>query len=195
MAIFPFPYFSFRYKQLFQTQIRPIEASFYGTMGNALSITAAIAVPLLGGTVIGIGMRNDVKGWYQTIKKPTWTPPNWLFGPVWSLLYTMIGVASWRVYAAGGGALPLGLYATQLLLNFAWSPLFFKAHRLDLAAYDITALAGMIVATIVAFNKVDPMAAALMVPYLGWSSFATALTWNIYTNNPDQRKVCVYLLP
>lgn len=63
---------------------------------------------------------------YPSIKKPKWTPPSYLFGPVWAVLYTMMGVASYRVMRAGGGALPLGLYAAQLCLNFAWSPLFFQ---------------------------------------------------------------------
>ena len=114
-------------------------------------------------------------------------PPNWVFGPVWTTLYTAMGYASWRVLQAGGGPLPLGLYAGQLAMNFIWSPLFFKAHNLKLASYEITALAGVICATIYEFSKVDTLAAQLLLPYLGWSSFATALTWNIYLNNPEVR--------
>ena len=94
-----------------------------------------------------------------------------------------MGVASWRVLQAGGGPLPLGLYAAQLTLNFMWSPLFFKAHNLQAASYDITALLGVLAATIFEFNKVDPLAAKLMLPLMGWTSFAAALTWNIYLNN------------
>ena len=97
-----------------------------------------------------------------------------------------MGYASWRVLQASGGALPLGLYATQLALNFIWTPLFFKAHNLKAASYEITALWGTLVATILAFNKVDETAAALLLPYLAWTTFASALTWNIHLNNPDQ---------
>lgn len=110
-----------------------------------------------------------------------------MFGPVWSVLYSTIGYASWRVWQAGGGPVPLGLYGAQLLLNFAWSPIFFKKHDLKLASYEITALLGMVGATIYEFNKVDPLAAKLMLPYLAWTSFATALTWNIHLNNPEVR--------
>lgn len=155
-------------------------------MGNALSLGAAIAIPLLGGTAIGISMRNEITTWYPSIKKPSWNPPNWIFGPVWTVLYTLMGYASWRVYTLGGGAVPLALYASQLVLNFAWSPLFFKIHNLKAATIDISTLVGVLVWTIIEFNKVDPLAATLMFPYLGWSSFATALTWNIFLNNPPQ---------
>lgn len=122
---------------------------------------------------------------YPTLKKPSWQPPNWLFGPVWSVLYTAMGIASWRVWRAGGGPLPLSLYGLQLALNFAWSPLFFKAHNLKAATVDITVLLGVLGATILEFHKVDPTAAALLLPYLAWTSFASALTWNIFLNNPD----------
>ena len=113
-------------------------------------------------------------------------PPNWIFGPVWTCLYAAMGVASWRVFQAGGGPLPLGLYAAQLALNFIWTPLFFKVHNLKAASYEITALLGTLVATILAFKEVDETAAMLMLPYLAWTSFATCLTWNIYLNNPEQ---------
>jgi len=86
-----------------------------------------------------------------------------------------MGVASWRVWRAGGGPVPLGLYAAQLALNFAWSPLFFKRHALGAAAVDITVLLGVLVTTILEFKAVDATAAALMLPYLGWTCFATAL--------------------
>lgn len=162
-------------------------------MGNALSVIAAIGIPLSGGMVIGISMRDEIKTWYPTLKKPSWNPPNYLFGPVWTVLYTLMGFASWRVWRAGGGPLPLSLYAAQLVLNFLWSPLFFKVHNLKAATIDITALVGLIAATIYEFNKVDPVAAQLMLPYLGWGSFATALTWNIFLNNPQVcRFFCYY---
>ncbi|KAL4458998.1 hypothetical protein ABPG75_013863 [Micractinium tetrahymenae] len=157
-------------------------------MGNALSLAASVGVPLLGGMAIGFSIAPEIKSWYPKLKKPSWNPPNWLFGPTWSVLYVAMGVAAHRVWQAGGGPLPLGLYAAQLALNFAWSPLFFKAHNLKAAAVDITALLGVLGATIYEFNKVDTLAAQLLIPYLGWVSFATALTYNILANNPEPPK-------
>ena len=75
---------------------------------------------------------------YKTLNKPSWQPPNWLFGPVWTALYAMMGVASWLVWQKGGGALALSLYAVQLALNLAWTPLFFTKHQLTYALADIT---------------------------------------------------------
>lgn len=163
-------------------------------MGNVLSLSLAgsIAFPLSIGALIGVGLAPEVKGWYSTLRKPTWNPPNWIFGPVWSVFYTVMGVASWRVWKAGGGAVPLSLYGAQLLLNFIWSPIFFKAHNLKAACADITALLGILVATVYEFSKVDETSAYLMIPYIGWVSFAAALTYKITELNPD--KVCWYPL-
>jgi benzodiazapine receptor len=153
-------------------------------MGNNLSLAISIAVPLGIGMVIGVGMRDEVREWYPTIKKPIWTPPNWLFGPVWTALYCMMGYAANRVASVTGlWSKPMLLYGSQLVLNFLWSPLFFKYHKLGAAAIDITALLGVLYATIIEFGAVDTLCAQLLLPYLGWSCYATALTYNIYLNN------------
>lgn len=127
---------------------------------------------------------------YPTIVKPSWNPPNWIFGPVWTALYTAIGYASWRVWQSGVGlfSLPLGLYGLQLALNFMWTPLFFKMHNLKAASVDISVLLGVLGFTLYEFNKVDKVATTLMVPYLMWTSFAAVLTWNIYLNNSHGQK-------
>ena len=157
--------------------LSPVEPCKRKNMGNALSLAASIVTPLGVGTVIGVSMRDAVKAWYPTIRKPAWTPPNWLFGPVWTALYCMMGVASHRVASvAGWTSKPLVLYGVQLVLNFLWSPLFFRWHKLGTAAVDITALLGVLYATMVEFGKVDTLSAQLLVPYLGWSCYATALT-------------------
>lgn len=78
---------------------------------------------------------------YKTLKKPSWSPPNWLFGPVWTVLYGAMGYASWLVWKNGAGALPLGLYALQAVLNYAWSPIFFGAHDITFALADISGAA------------------------------------------------------
>jgi translocator protein len=157
-------------------------------MGNVLSLTGFIGTPIAVGAIIGTKMAPEIKGWYKTIKKPSWNPPNYLFAPVWTTLYSMIGYAAYRIFSVtglSGGAVPLGLYTTQLILNFLWSPIFFNMHNLKLACIDITAMLGFIAATIYEFNKVDQTAALLMVPYLGWVSFAAALTYSIYNLNKD----------
>jgi benzodiazapine receptor len=142
-----------------------------------------IGLPLLGGAIIGKSIASDIKSWYPTIRKPSWTPPSSVFGPVWTVLYAMMGYAAYRVWMAGGGAVPLTLYAVQLALNFAWSPLFFRKRDLGAATVDILAMVGVVLAAILEFDKVDPLAARLMLPYLGWSCFAAALSYSIWQKN------------
>lgn len=152
-------------------------------MGQALSVAAAVALPVTAGFAIGIAIKDEITGWYKDVKKPSWNPPNWLFGPVWTVLYTAMGVASWLVWKNGGGPVPLTLYGIQLAMNLAWSPIFFKLHSPGWAAVDITALLGVLTATIVKFHEVSPVAGNLLLPYAAWSAFATALTYNIWYNN------------
>lgn len=156
-------------------------------MGQFLSVAIAIGVPLAAGLGVGLSIKDDVRGWYKTLRKPSWTPPDWLFGPVWTVLYTGMGYASYLVWKEGGGSLPLSLYGIQLVMNLAWSPLFFKKHEIGFALLDITALLGVLGATIIEFNKVSPTASYLLLPYLAWTSYATALTASIYKKNPQAR--------
>jgi tryptophan-rich sensory protein len=125
--------------------------------------------------------------WYEGLRKPPWRPPNWLFGPAWTVLYAMIAVSGWWVWEAGewpAVALPLGIYGLQLLLNAGWSPLFFGLRRPDLAFYALIGLWSSILATILAFYPVSPAAAWLLVPYLCWVTFAGALNRSIIRLNP-----------
>jgi len=132
----------------------------------------------------------SVSTWYPGLSKPSWTPPNWLFGPVWSALYTMMAVAAWLVWRGGivgagrpAARLGLALFAAQLLLNLAWSGLFFGLQRPDLGFLDIVALWLSIAATAVAFGRVSLTAAGLMVPYLVWVTYAAALNFAIWRLN------------
>jgi benzodiazapine receptor len=122
--------------------------------------------------------------WYAALAKPPWNPPNWIFGPVWTTLYLLMGVAAWLVWRAHGPVWALGLFVAQLLLNAAWSWLFFGRHRPDLALLDIAALWLAIAATVVAFWRVRPLAGALLLPYLAWVSFAVLLNAEIWRRNP-----------
>ena len=124
--------------------------------------------------------------WYAQLKKPSWRPPNWLLAPVWTVLYLMIAFAAWLVWhTAGffGAGLALSLYAVQLLLNAAWTPVFFGLHRLDLGFAVIVLLWLSIAATIAAFAHISAAAAWLMVPYLAWVSFASLLNFAVWQLN------------
>jgi tryptophan-rich sensory protein len=124
--------------------------------------------------------------WYELLAKPPWRPPDWLFGPVWAVLYTMIAVSGWLVWRRvgfAGGALPLLAYAVQLALNAAWSAIFFGLRRPGLAFAEIVLLWASIAATIVLFRQIDALAALLLVPYLAWVSFAAVLNLAIVRLN------------
>lgn len=128
----------------------------------------------------------SVDGWYAALNKPTWNPPNWIFGPVWSLLYAMMAVAAWLVWRHGGWSRqrwPLSLFLVQWLLNAIWTPMFFGMHMLGPAFAEILLLWLAIAATIVAFWRVSKPAAALLIPYLAWISFAAFLNFTIWQLN------------
>jgi tryptophan-rich sensory protein len=122
--------------------------------------------------------------WYADRSKPPWTPPDWIFGPVWSLLYACMGIAAARVRLRTRDLLPMLLWLGQLGLNAAWSWLFFGLHRPDLAFYEIQLLWIAIVLTTLSFRRFDGPAAALLVPYLAWVSFASWLNWWLWKLNP-----------
>lgn len=121
--------------------------------------------------------------WFNALAKPSFMPPTCLFPPVWSVLYFMMAVAAWRVYRVEGVRAPVVLWAVQLIVNALWTPLFFGLHRVDFALADIAVLVVLIVATTIAFFRRDRLAGALLIPYLAWVSFATALTFAIWKLN------------
>jgi translocator protein len=124
--------------------------------------------------------------WYERLAKPSWRPPNWLFAPVWTAIYLTIAVSGWlvwRKYGLAGAALPLAIYGLQLVLNAAWTPIFFGLRRPDLAFFEIIVLWMAIVATIAIFYPIHPGAALLLVPYLAWVTFAAALNFSVWRLN------------
>ncbi|MDX2203862.1 MAG: TspO/MBR family protein [Hyphomicrobiaceae bacterium] len=121
--------------------------------------------------------------WYEGLRKPDWTPPNWLFGPVWTLLYVMIALAGWLVWRAQGLGLPLLMWFSGLGFNAAWSYLMFGEHRIDAALVDLSLMWVTILAFILSARRVSPAAAALFVPYLLWVSFAGALNFALLQMN------------
>jgi len=124
--------------------------------------------------------------WYAALKKPSWNPPNWIFGPVWTALYTSMAIAAWFVWKRGGFSgqrVALSFFLAQLLLNALWSPLFFGLRHLALAFADIVLLWLALLGTVVAFWKARPLAGALLVPYLAWVTFASMLNFALWRLN------------
>jgi translocator protein len=141
-------------------------------------------LPVVAAGVLGsVATTPNIPIWYANLAKPGFTPPNWLFGPVWTLLYAMIALSGWLVWRAVGWGRQLVPYAVQLLLNAAWTPLFFGAGQRGTALVDIVALWIAIGATVLAFRKVSMPAVWLLVPYWLWVSFATALNFSIWQLN------------
>lgn len=125
-------------------------------------------------------------GWYDTLAKPAWNPPDWIFGPVWTVLYAMMAVAAWMVWRRGGWrgqTYPLLLFVVQWALNALWTPLFFGLQEPGLAFGAIVLLWGALMATLHAFRRVRPAAALLLLPYAAWLTFAVFLNYAIWRMN------------
>jgi tryptophan-rich sensory protein/uncharacterized protein YbjT (DUF2867 family) len=155
---------------------------------SVLALAACVAA-CFGAAAIGRLLSLDgVSAWYPAIAKPSWTPPARLFGPVWSALYLMMAVAAWRVWRRDGlreARLSLGVFAIQLVFNAAWSGIFFGLRNPGLAFVEIMALWTLILVTTVLFSARDRVAAVMMLPYLGWVSFASVLNGAIaWMNRP-----------
>lgn len=125
-------------------------------------------------------------GWYESLAKPGWTPPSWVFGPVWTLLYLLMGIAAWRVWVRHGFAgarTALVLFLVHLLFNAAWTWLFFGMRLLTVSAVEILLLWIMIAVLLVLFWRHDRVAGVLLVPYLAWVSYASTLSIGIAVMN------------
>jgi tryptophan-rich sensory protein len=120
------------------------------------------------------------------LAKPAWTPPGWVFGPAWTVLYALMALAAWQVWrrrAATDVRMPIALFAIQLALNLAWTPIFFGMQRPGLALAEIVLMLAVILATTASFVRVSRTATLLMLPYCAWVCFATALNWAIWRMN------------
>jgi len=150
---------------------------------SALGLVVALAATF---SAAYVGSRFPVDDWYAALSKPTWNPPNWLFGPVWGILYLLMAIAAWLVWRKSGfagAAIPLGIFVLQLGLNAAWSWLFFGRHELGLALIEILVLWGAILGTIIGFWRLNPISGILLVPYLLWVTFAAVLNFTIWRLN------------
>lgn len=122
--------------------------------------------------------------WYETLRKPDWTPPNWAFPVVWSILYVMIGYAGWLVWTTIGWSLPMALWALQMVTNALWSYFFFGRRRMDLALADVAVLWLLVALFILSAWTVSPIASLLFVPYLAWVTAAASLNYSVRRLNP-----------
>ncbi len=153
------------------------------TAGQTIALLAWVGLCFL---TAWIGSRFSPGEWYLQIQKPSWTPPGYLFGPVWSILYSSMGLAAWLVWRRSGfsGArLALTLFVVQLILNGMWSWIFFGMQRPGLAFAEILVLWSMILATLLALWRVNSTAGMLFLPYLAWVSFAAILNYSIWQLN------------
>ncbi len=147
----------------------------------------SLLIPLAVGGISGFFTTKAIPGWYAQLNKPWFNPPNWLFSPVWTSLYVMMGIALWLVWKSDAPQKlkrrAIYLFAAQLVLNFLWSLIFFNLHQIGWALVEIVAMWGMILLSIVAFAKINKAAAWLLVPYISWVSFATILNYSIWQLN------------
>jgi tryptophan-rich sensory protein len=158
---------------------------------------ALLVSPVVAGGAVGLAISGDIRGWYRSLRKPAWNPPDAVFGPVWTALYLLMGVAAALVARDGRRAtgerrttrdravtVGLGAFAVQLALNLAWSLVFFRAHQVRLAFVELCALWVGIALTALAFARVRLVAGLLLVPYLAWTTFAGVLNLEIARRNP-----------
>ncbi|MDY0906795.1 TspO/MBR family protein [Pedobacter sp. CFBP9032] len=146
-----------------------------------------IAITLSIGALGGLATAQSVKTWYPTLNKPSFNPPNWLFGPVWTSLYILIGVAAYLVWIKRDQIThfprTVAVYFIQLILNLGWSFIFFYLHEIGFALAEILMLLAAIIINAVMFYKIDKWAGLIFIPYIIWVSFASFLTYNIFILN------------
>ncbi|MCO6392036.1 tryptophan-rich sensory protein [Aliihoeflea aestuarii] len=150
-------------------------------MSRFLTLALFVLLVVVGGSLIGV---NNVPGeWYQSLAKPPFNPPNWIFAPVWTILYVLIAVAGWRIWRERSTRGAMTAWWVQLGLNFLWSPVFFTLNSIGLALLVILAL----LVTIIVFIRIawdrDRISAVLFIPYLAWVAFATLLNASIWFLN------------
>ncbi|MFC0624019.1 TspO/MBR family protein [Kribbella deserti] len=156
------------------TEHRPLRSAL------ALGVLAAAVTAA---ALIGVLAVSNTAGQYADLRQPGWAPPSWLFGPVWTVLYAMIALSGWLVWQRTGWSRDLVPFGVQLVLNAAWTPLFFGLAARGPALIDIIALWLAIAWTVLTFHRIRPLAAALLLPYWAWTTFALALNATLWHLN------------
>jgi translocator protein len=154
---------------------------------NVIKLLVSLLIPLAVGGISGYLTSEAIPGWYATLQKPSFNPPNWIFGPVWTTLYLLMGIGFFMVWRLPATTpyrnAALGAFAIQLTLNFFWSLIFFRWHQLGWAFAEIICMWIFILITIYLFHKVKPIAGYLQIPYILWVSFASVLNLAIWKLN------------
>lgn len=156
------------------------------TVAELGGLTFFVLLCLGAGGLGAIATTPEIDDWYKTLAKPSWNPPDYVFGPVWTTLYVLMAIAAWLVWKPAGftsAATPLTLFAVQLALNIAWSWIFFGIHQPGWAFLEVAILWLAIMATTVAFFRCSRIAGCMMLPYLIWVGFAAALNFTIWRMN------------
>lgn len=156
------------------------------TKNKIVLFVAALFICFLPGIIGSFFTAPAIDGWYSTLTKPSFNPPSWIFGPVWTALYTMMGISLYLVWTTASPKLrkqPVILFLVHLVFNGLWSIVFFAMHNPGLAFLNIIILWGMILALIIKFYPIRKSAAYLLIPYLLWVSFATVLNFSIWQLN------------
>jgi len=157
---------------------------------DILLLVACIAACEGAGILGSFSTVKAIPSWYRNLKKPSFNPPEWLFGPAWTTLYLLMGISLFLVLQEGFGQswvqISLAIFATQLALNVAWSIIFFGRQSLKGAFIEILALWAAILASIISFTQVSTWAALLLVPYLLWTSFAAVLNYSLMKLNRNR---------
>ncbi len=151
-----------------------------------LKLIVSIILPLGLGSIAGIFTAQSIPVWYATLNRPSFNPPNWIFGPVWTTLYILMGISLFLIWKQDVGKarnLAISIFLIQLLLNFGWSFIFFYFNKIGFALVEIILLWISIVIMLVLFYKIKPMAAYINLPYLLWVTFATMLNASYYFLN------------
>jgi tryptophan-rich sensory protein len=150
-------------------------------MNRWLSLIGFLVLVIGGG--LAIGYVTALGEWYAGLAKPSFNPPSWIFGPVWTVLYVLIAVAGWRTFERDRRGWPMKVWWAQLALNFLWTPVFFAAHQVGLALVVILLMLAAILAFIAMSWRQDRVAAWLFVPYAAWVAFASVLNGAIFALN------------
>lgn len=154
-------------------------------MKKGAKLIVSILLPLIIGVISGYYTASNIQSWYITLIKPSFNPPNYLFGPVWTTLYIIMGISFYMIWSSTkiNKNKLIGIYLFQLILNFLWSFIFFKYHAIGIAAVEIVVLWLSILTMIIMFYKNNKWAALINIPYLLWVSFASVLNISIYLLN------------
>jgi translocator protein len=153
---------------------------------DILSLAICIALPLIVGSISGIATSGNINTWHATLNKPVFNPPNYLFGPVWTVLYLLMGISLFMIWRSPSGDLrnyALAIFSIQLVLNFAWSFIFFHFKQTGWAFMEIILIWISVLAMIIIFYRINRTAAFLQIPYILWVSFASVLNGAIWWLN------------